>query len=180
LGSATLQFERAHRLAPRDAGIRHNLEVVRAAQADALTPAPEFFLARWWRLVFQSLPAGGWAALGLLLLWSGMGGLIVWLLGRTRRQKKWGFLTGLALLAAAALPFALGASRVAWQKGGDAAVILARECSLRASPDTLGQELRTLREGLTVRLLDQFDEWRKVRLPNGEEGWLPAEAMEII
>ena len=48
------------------------------------------------------------------------------------------------------------------------------------APDYDSQEIITIHEGLKVRLLDQLSGWHKVRLPNGEVGWLPVDALEKI
>lgn len=180
LGRAVLNYERARLLAPRDPEIRHNLEVVRREIPDQLEQVPEFFLSRWWRIWREALSPGAWGVLGLLLLWAGIGGLALWLLGPRRQYRKWGFVAGVALLMLSVLPFALGAGRQAYRIDTDVAVILSENVVLRSAPDPQSQSILTLHEGLTVDLLDTIGDWYKVRLSDGEQGWLPMEALEEV
>ncbi len=180
LGRAVLNYERARLLAPRDPDIRHNLAVVRQEIPDQLEQVPEFFLSRWWRNWRETLSPGAWGVLGLLLLWAGIGGLALWLLAPRRKYRKWGFLAGVILLLLSALPFGLGAGRQAYRSDTDIAVILSKEVVLRSAPDQQSQSIITLHEGLTVDLLDTIGDWYKVRLPDGEQGWLPMKAVEEV
>ncbi len=180
LGKAILHYERARLLAPGDSDIRHNLAVARAALQDELAPLPEFFLYRWWDALRQLLSPAGWSLIGLLLLWAGAAGLGLWRLGRLRRHRKWGFVAGLSLLLLSVLPFALASSRQNQLLDSGLAVILSEETTLRSAPDALSQDMLPLHEGTTVELLDRIGDWYKVRLPNGEEGWLPMTDVEEV
>jgi tetratricopeptide (TPR) repeat protein len=180
LGKAILHYERALILDPGDEDILHNLDVARRQLTDDLDPVSEFFLRDWWHAMRMWLPSGAWSALAITLLWLGLGGLTLWLIGKTRKQKKVGFIAGVSLLSICILPFMLASSRSAFEADSMQAVILAKETTLHSAPDSVSQEILRIHEGLKVRLLDAIGDWKKVRLPNGEVGWLPDEAMEEI
>ena len=177
---AILNYERALLLRPHDRDIRHNLEVARAQLQDELEVLPEFFLLRWWRGLAFIFSATAWSIVGLVLLWLGIGGLVVWLFAGERRQKVRGFVAGLVMLILAILPFALALSRVNMQQHSRTAILMAPEMVLRSAPDPESAEVLTIHEGLKVDLLDQISDWYKVRLQNGEEGWLPQAVVEEI
>ena len=180
LAPAVLHYERALLYRPHDRDIRHNLSVVRAQLPDELDVLPEFFLQRWWRGLALTLSAAWWSILGLILLWGGVSGLIAWLLAGERRWKVRGFVVGLSFLVLCTLPFALAASRVKIQENSGLAILMVPEMVLRSAPDAASAEVLTVHEGLKVELLDQIADWYKVRLQNGEEGWLPQGVLEEI
>jgi tetratricopeptide (TPR) repeat protein len=180
LGKAILNYERAQIKAPKDADIKHNLKVARQQLKGDLEVLPEFFLTHWWHNTRMGLSASGWGIVALLLLWLGLAGLIVWILVPTRKHKKLGFVLGILLLILFVLPFSLALSRASFEKNTEVAIVTEPEAILRAGPDEESTTVLELQEGTKVFLLDQIDNWYRVRLSNSEEGWLLAEKMEEI
>lgn len=177
LGKAVLHYERAARLAPNDKDIKHNLSIVNAQIKDKLETLPNFFLIDWWNGLRQQLSSNTWAAIGIALFWLAMATLIVWQIGKTRTQRKWGFFIGITLLFISILPISLAAANT---KDSEQAIVIVEEIALKSSPDELSASILLLHEGLKVNLLDKIGDWYKVRLPNGDEGWLSNEIIEII
>lgn len=180
LGKAILHYEKALQLAPSDDDIQHNLEVAYALQKDEMEPLPAFFLSSWWRGLRSQLSTNSWTIFGILLLWVAAGGFLLWLLGKERAQRKRGFLVGVIALVLCALPFSLAISRKSFDQHSKEAVVLAREAQLHFAPDTDSQVVLNIHEGLKVDLQDRISDWYKVRLPNGEVGWLPVEVVAEI
>ncbi len=174
LGRAIWSFERAAALDPDDEDTRYNLtqarkladrrvhDKIEGADRDpvwmravaALGPATETWL-------FVSLYLGFFVALGAL-----------WL----RRQR--GDHTR-ALLAATASILAAGALLSGLLLAGRAlldripfGVILPDAVAVREGADTNYRTSFELHAGLRVRLLDRDQEWLRIRLPNGLEGWV--------
>ncbi len=179
-GRAILHYERASLLAPGDKDIRYNLNLVRRQLEDEIEPLPEFFLSHWWKKGRMALSSTAWGAVALALSWAGFIGLILWQLGKTRETRKKGFLAGLILLVLGVLPFSLALSRLSFEKNTGQAIVLEKTASLRSAPDEAGTEIFLLHEGAKVSLSEQLSGWWKVRLANGETGWLEAKVMEKI
>lgn len=180
LGKAILNYERALVADPHNEDARYNLNLARSNIKDPLTELPPFFLARWWSALRQLLSANGWAVVTLCLLWIGIAGLIVWLLARARNYKKQGFITGVVLLTLCIIPFALALDKAGMEEHSGRAILLTDEIALRSAPDGESAALLPLYEGTKLELLDVLGEWTKVRLINGEQGWLPTETFEEI
>lgn len=180
LAKAILHYERARQSAPGDEDIKHNLAVARAQQTDAIEPLPEFFLSAWWKSIRARLTTSGWSILGLLLLWWSAAGFILWLWGSTRTWRKRGFVAGFVLLGLSVLPFVLAISRAQYDNHSGEAILMAQETALRAAPDEDSRAITTIHEGLKLELIDQIGEWYKVRLPDGEVGWMPQQAVAVI
>lgn len=180
LGKAVLNYERTLTLAPRDAQARDNLAIAQARTVDIIQPLPDFFLTRWWRGLQQSLSANAWSWIAILMLWLSVGGFVVWLLFSQREQKKRGFLAGMVCLVLFGTTFVLAAQRNATQQNSSQAIILEKQTNLKDAADADSPDILELHEGTKVRLLDQIGEWHKVRLPNGEQGWLAEGSFEEI
>ncbi len=180
LGPAILFYERAALLQPADGAIRHNLRIATQAQINQMQSTSGFFLRRWWRTVTNLLTTNGWAILGATLIWLGIAGLSFWKLGGSRKIRKWGFWSGWSLLLVSFLAISIAWGQNYFDRQNPYAILMADEQTIHIAPDGRSETLLTGYEGLKVRLLDQIGDWKKIRLPNGDEGWLPARTVEQI
>ncbi|NNF57077.1 MAG: SH3 domain-containing protein [Rhodothermaceae bacterium] len=169
VGCAVLHLERAHRLRPGDATIRHNLRLAHDRADVDLGP----------RTLMQPLlrAVGLTGLLGLsgAFYVATIGLLSAWFWTRRLVLRR-----GLIVLAPlAALLIVL--STVAWREHhAPEAVILAAETPVRAAPTPDARERATLRAGHLVRLTAQQGEWAEIRLADGTRGWLPSRTVEAI
>ena len=181
-GKAILNYERALLIstAKSRSDIKYNLDLARENLPDDIEVLPPFFLKRWKENVRQVTSSKGWSILALLFFWLGLGGFVVWLKGESRERRKIGFVVGLALIVFCAIPFYLAIDSLSVEKSSGLAVIMTTEVNLRSAPDEVSTSTLLLHEGTSVELLDQIGEWYKVKLLNGEQGWLPMNALEKV
>lgn len=180
LGKAILHLERAFIQTPKEEDVIHNLALAKSKLKDDISEIPQFFLLRWWRQLALMASATFWAILGLVLLFLGACNLILWMKGKTREQRKRGFLIGLPVFLLGLLPVLLALHRVNIEEASPFAILQPEEVTLKAAPDKDSAAIFDLHEGTKVEILDQIGEWYKVRLLNGDQGWLPMEVIERI
>ncbi len=188
LGHAILHLEKAYKLAPYDKQVEKNLELIRNEQVDGLLPLPTFFLYEWWHKIAARLQPDIWAVLAIVLAILGAVGFIFWFRFRKSTQPptwypKWHrrFLLGSPVVLLLALLFVLFAnSRNQALANFDKAVLLAPEVALYAAPNQESTVDLTLHEGLRVRILDNYEGWRKIELVDGRSGWVQKDTLEAI
>jgi len=182
LGKAILNYERALLISNVEnrVDIKYNLELARKKLPDDIESLPQFFLKRWKNNLKQLATSKSWTMFALLFFWIGIGGLVVWLKGKNRLQKKIGFVGGLAILMFNALTFLMAIDGANEERNSSSAVIMSSEVNLRSAPDEVSNSIFLLHEGTSVELLDQIGEWYKVKLLNGEQGWLPMKVLEKV
>ena len=76
--------------------------------------------------------------------------------------------------------FALAYDSFQIQKKSDVAIIMSKETLLKSLPDEISNELLPLHEGTKVKIIEKITSWYKVRLDNGEIGWIIESALEEI
>ena len=179
-GKTILNYERALLLAPNDKAILQNLELAKSETVDEIAVLPNFFLARWWTQIRELTNSGIWSILAILLFWLGIGGIILWILGKERTQRKRGFLGGMTILGLSLLIFSLAFSNYQLQQESGSAIIMSKETSLKSLPDEISNDILPLHEGTKVEITDKITSWYKVRLDNGEVGWIIESALEEI
>lgn len=180
LGKAILNYERALLVSPRDADAHFNLEIANAKKVDDLDQIGKFFLTEWWQGLHKFFSASIWGILTLLSLWAGIAGLILWLFGANRNQKKQGFIGALTLLTLSLFLYFVSNSQAKFEKNSRTAIVLTQVIEVKNGPDAESTAVLEVHEGLKVELLDEIGEWYKVKLSNGDQGWLPKNSLEEI
>ncbi|MDZ7877652.1 MAG: SH3 domain-containing protein [Saprospiraceae bacterium] len=178
-GRSVLNYERAARLAPTDTDIQTNLLVVRGRVTDDIEAVSEVFFVKWYRLLRSAFMADTWAVFGLFFLWLACGAFAVWLLGTQRVWKKRGFVVGCVALPLSLLTLLMtdNATKINEATFG---IVMSKETVFRNAPNESAAVTATLHEGVKVELLDRIGGLSKVKLANGEEGWINATDVEKI
>ena len=178
---AILNYERALKLDPSSADIKHNLQYANEFIQDNIESVPEFFLKEWFRAFARLLPADAWAVLFLVLLAAALALLLLFFLGRSTSARKAGFYGAIA--AAVLCLLCILSSRTQYNQAVNSAdaIIVRAVTSVKSSPsDGTAKDLFILHEGAKVHILDSVGEWINVELPDGRQGWLPQTDLEII
>ncbi len=189
LGPAILQMEKAKKLAPYDKEVRKNLDLLRNEQEDGLLPIPTFFLYDWWHRIAARLQPDTWSVLAIFFTFIGVALLMSWLWFPngpstpawypTKRAAQLPFY-GATLILLAILFIFFASSRTKALTRADQAVILPKKVDVHIAPEDDTEVDFQLHEGLRVRLLDDFEGWRKVELVDGRTGWVLEDAVGVI
>ena len=179
-GKTILNYERALLITPNETVILHNLSLAKSNTIDEIVVLPSFFLTRWWTQIRNITHSGFWSLLGILFIYVGIGGIVLWILGKERITRKQGFFGGMMALGLSIMIFALAYDSFQIQKKSDVAIIMSKETLLKSLPDEISNELLPLHEGTKVKIIEKITSWYKVRLDNGEIGWIIESALEEI
>ena len=180
LPDAILNYERAKRLAPTDPDIAFNLALANEHITDHIEPLPELVITKAWNAFLYGLSADGWATLCLLLIALSAAMLGLFLMSSRPALKKLGFVLMLVLLAAGGLSWVCASRVQRTLTAENQAIVFTPSVTVMSSPDKDGTKLFVIHEGTKVEVLEQRSEWLRISLPNGNEGWMLAEAVEII
>ncbi len=178
---AIISYERALRLSPADADIKHNLQMARSKTVDKIAPESEIFFVTWYHAVINLMSANGWAKASLGCLALAILLMLLYLFSNRLRVRKIGFFGGIL----AVFVFVL-AIIFAWQQQckmvtHDQAIITVSAVSIKSAPFQGGKDIFLLHEGTKVSIIDDtMNEWKEIRLSDGKKGWVETDKMEII
>lgn len=180
LPDAILNFERAKRLSPADPDIAFNLALANERTTDRIEPLPELGITRAWNAFLYGFSADGWGILALLLFAMAAVMLGLFLMSGRPGLKKGGFLLMLFFMVVGSLSWVCAWQVRASMMSVDEAVVFTPTVTVMSSPDKDGTKLFVIHEGTKVSLLESNSEWIRIALPDGNEGWVMAETVEII
>ena len=181
MAQSILWYERALKLDPSDADIRHNLEYARSLTQDRIEEVPEIFFEQWGHAMCYLLPSNTWAVLCLVFLAAAVAMALLFLLGSTAGRRRVGFFVGIACLLLAFL----GWDFAQWQRqealAQDRAIVMRPVSSVKSSPSAeSAKDLFILHEGTRVKILDNVGSYSNIELGDGRQGWIPSADIEVI
>ena len=181
IAHSILWYERAIKMDPSDADVRHNLDYARSLTQDRIEEVPEIFFEQWGHAICYLLPSNTWAVLGLVFLAATVALALLFLLGSTPGRRRVGFFVGIACLILAFL----GWDFAQWQRqealAQDRAIVMRPVSSVKSSPSAEGaKDLFILHEGTRVKILDNVGSYTNIELGDGRQGWIPAGDIEVI
>jgi tetratricopeptide (TPR) repeat protein len=167
-----LWYEKALLMNPFEEDIRYNLEIARSYVTDRFDTIPELFVLRWFRMMSLVLDSNGWAVFTVLFFALCLVLLLLWLFSDKPGVKKITVSAAIFSIAFAllSLAFYYGNRSITIKK--QAAVILSPAETGMSSPGTGGKELFVIHEGTKVKIEEEAGEWIRIRLPDGNVGWI--------
>jgi tetratricopeptide (TPR) repeat protein len=173
LPKAILYYEKARLLAPWDEDILQNLAIANTRIVDKIESIPEFFLRRWLNSLSGSLTPDHWALAALILFALSLASLYLYLAGHRYGIRKLGFTSAIVLFALSMACLMFMRSRKQAVKYSQGAVVMVPVVSVKSSPDEQGTNVFSLHEGTRVVMVDSVQQWKEVKIPDGNRGWVP-------
>jgi len=177
---AILNYERAKRLRPDDEDIKFNLKIANLKIVDKIDTVPQFFMVEWYNNIFGLFSSGTWSIFIIIFSWFSFAALITYFIIWNNLIRKISFFAAIVgfFIAISCLIFAFEQS--VEEDANNEAIIFTASVYIKSSPDDSSTDLFILHEGTKVLLLDVVGSWRKIKLRNGNIGWLPDNTIEII
>jgi tetratricopeptide (TPR) repeat protein len=173
-GVAILNYEKARIFLPRDADLNFNLGYVRDRLQDAVEPpGPPLQSVFFWLDSMSPNELFALFAVANLLFFAA-------LILRIFIKEEWAFVMLIVLLVAwlgAGVSFGVKCYQTAYD---DRAVIISKEASVLAGPDTKDTELFRLHAGTVVRTDKREGGWTLIRLTADKRGWVPDSSIGMI
>ncbi len=180
LAQAILNYERAHRLNPSDPDIQYNLRMANLNTIDKIEPVPQLFYERWWNEFVTGGSVNIRSAWVIGLLWLALAVSAIYLFTFQVTIRKSAFFISLIVLFSALFAWYLTHLQYRSLNYKNAAIIFTESSYVKSSPDAKSANLFLLHSGTRVEILDDLQGWRKIRIANGNEGWVEANSLEVI
>ena len=165
-------FEKAKRLAPNDEDIRVNRAFAQNMTIDAIEVLPTSQLKTLQNRVFSALSLESWALLTVLLAWLLLAAIVAYLTFRSSRSKRNFFALAMLFIVGFIGSFSIAMSVYNQQEETVEAILFSKKVEIRSEPNERSEILFLLHEGTQLQVLDELQEWQKIRIANGSEGWI--------
>ncbi len=178
LAPAIYNYEKALMLSPSDEDILFNLKIANSRITDKIDVVPELFFQRWWKSFYRLFPGDTWALFSLIFFGLFLSALGIFLLSRRVTYRKIGLWAAVVFLVLASFSFAFAWKDQSRQTEKRNGIIFEPAVVVKSSPDEASVDLFVLHEGTKVEIQDKLDKWVKIKIANGNVGWLPATTLK--
>lgn len=180
IAAAILNYERAKTFNPDDEDVNYNLKIAYSNTIDKIEPIPLLFYQRWWQSFLNTLPTGAWSILAVSLLWISLAVGIAYLFAKTVSFKRNAFLAAINLLILAGVCYYISLASHRLIYGNHGAIVMDPSAYVKSSPDDKSTNLFMLHEGTKVEITEEIEGWKKIKIANGNVGWVATDKVEKI
>ncbi|NER17246.1 SH3 domain-containing protein [Spongiivirga citrea] len=167
-------YEKALQLAPNDDDIKSNLAFAQNMTIDAIDVLPEAGFSKIFNGWIAKLSYNSWARIAVICTFIFVLAFITYYFSHRANQKRYFFILSFIALACLILSVVFAFQQKAMQAKDKPAIVFATETQAKTDPNFTSEPVFVLHEGTKVQVLETFEDWKKIQIANGTEGWIPA------
>jgi tetratricopeptide (TPR) repeat protein len=174
VGPAIFYYEKALQLNPDNADIKNNLVFAKRLALDNIEPLPKTVWQKLKENYLQSLTYNEWAV--VVIVFSFLAGVLflLYYFSFSSLRKRLFFITSMVSFLFLFFSLAITYNQYSFDKNTKEAIVFAEESEIRNAPTFNSEEVFVLHEGTKVFVLDAVDDWKKIKLIDGKQGWIIA------
>lgn len=180
LAASILNYERALKLDPSHDDAKHNLEFAESRTVDKIDSLGSVFLVDWWNAIANITSADAWAWIAISLFVVLLVSLSLYIFVRKMWVRKVGFSVAIVALFFTLISILCAYTRYEVETSKSEAIVFSQTVTIKSSPDSSGNDLFILHEGTKVNIKSTLGEWVEISTSDGNSGWMPASAIEVI
>ena len=181
IANSILFYEKSLKLDPTDKDVINNLKMVNNAIIDDIAKIPESFINIQLSKLSNNFSYSTWGLISIIFSFLFLLIFVIYFFSKEPIIKRTSFalLFILSLLIGSTLKISLDS----YEKNHleKYAIIFSSKIEIKAEPNMRSENLLTLHMGTKVKIINTFnDEWLKIKLVNGQEGWISKNEIKII
>lgn len=180
LPNAILYYEKALKLKPKHSDAAYNLELTQQYITDKIEVVDVFFLKKWVMGVRHTFTSDQWATVSVITFIVFILLLLVFTFSGSVALKRISFFVGGVFLVVSVVGFWSAQKSKSEQVDKIEAIVFSPSVTVKGSPDDRGTDLFILHEGTKVGVIDSVSKWKRIKLIDGNVGWLPASSIKNI
>ncbi len=180
LAASILNYERALKLDPSHDDAKHNLEFAESRTVDKIDSLGSVFLVDWCNAIANISSADAWAWIAISLFVVALVALSLYIFVRKMWVRKVGFSVAIVALFFTIISMLCAYTRYNVETSKAEAIVFSQTVTIKSSPDNSGNDLFILHEGSKVKIKSTLGEWVEISTLDGNSGWMPASAIEVI
>ena len=165
-------FEKAKQLDPNDEDIIINSNFAKNMTIDAIEKLPESQIVTFQKKIYGIFNFSYWSYLTVILFWIFSGFFLVYVFIKSASLKQTFFFIAFGILIFFMISFLITYSIEEKEKNTNFAILFSNQKDIWSEPNQQAELLFSLHEGTKVEVLDILENWKKIRIANGSEGWI--------
>ncbi len=173
-------YEKALLLKPNDSEIKNNLGYARNMTLDAIDTMPEMGLSRFYKKLTGIFSFDQWAYAAVVFMILFVVLYIAFSYFKYSTRKRISFIASLVFLVTSLVSVAFAFLQFNEFQADRPAIVFADEVTIQSDPNDRGQAVFELHEGTKVNVLEDYNDFFKIRIADGKTGWIPKESVKLL
>ena len=165
-------FEKANQLDPDNEDLNINSAFAQNMTIDAIEAIPKSQLVQIQQSIFSLFSLSVWSKITVIWIWLFVLFFLAYLFLKATQLKRIFFFISLLSLILFMITFPITFSVDQQQKNTQYAILFSSRVDIWSEPNQRGEIQFVLHEGTKIQLLESLEEWNKIRIANGSEGWI--------
>ncbi|OEK09539.1 ion channel protein [Flavivirga aquatica] len=173
-------YEKALHLAPNDSDIKNNIAFARNMTVDDIDVIPEVGFSKIIKSISNKMSFDAWAKVAVGFVFCFVILFLAYYFVYSTLNKRLAFIgsTLSLLLLFVALFFAFHKYNI--DKKDNPAIIFAQESKVKSEPNIRSEESFRLHEGTKVQVIDDVNNWKKIKLSDEKTGWVSSKDVKLL
>ena len=164
-------FEKAKSFNLKDEDIEINLAFANNMTIDSIDPLPKSDLLKFREFLFGLFSLNQYGFIIILFSWLTAIFFGLYLFNSKPSNKRFYFSFTILSILFLISSFSISSLKSSIEKEEIFGIIFDRKIEVWAEPNFRSENLFSLHEGTKVQLMDSLQEWKKIKIANGAEGW---------
>lgn len=173
-------YEKALLLSPNDKEIKNNLSYARNMTLDAIEIMPETSLSKIYKAVSGIMTFDQWSYTAIIFMFLFVLLYIAFYYFKYATSKRIAFISSIASLFISVMVAVFAFVQYNDFKDDQPAIVYDSEVQIKAEPNKRSEAIFVLHEGTKVNVLDELNEWKKIKIVDGKTGWVSSESIKLL
>lgn len=165
-------YEKALQLNPGDDDIQNNIEFARNMAIDDIEEVEQTGIGQWVNGLISIFSFSTWAVLGISFSVLFVVLFLFYYFSHTPLYKRILFGAAIASVILCIVSVLFAFQQKSYIEDNQYAIIFSEEAEVRDEPNLRGESSFELHEGTKAKVLEDFQQWSRIELANGAQGWV--------
>lgn len=180
IGPSIYYYEKALKLSPNDSEVLNNLAFANNATIDIIEPLPKTIFAKWDTAISGLLDYEGWAWLSVMAMMLFSVLFLSYYYVGVSSKKRLLFVASMLAILIFITSIVMSFRVYERQLNDRPAIIFAESTEIKNEPNMGSETTFVLHEGTKVQLLETEDNWVRIVIADGKEGWMPSSDLKEL
>jgi tetratricopeptide (TPR) repeat protein len=177
---AIYYYEKALKLDPLNEDAQFNLAFAKRMTIDAIEELPKSFLQKFSENVTEKLSFDTWALIAVNASFLASLLFLLYHFSSTSRKKLFYFNTTIFAVFVMLISVFFAFDNYDTVQINRTAIIFSAKAEIKNAPTNSSDEVFELHEGTKVIILDELDNWKKIKIADGKVGWIRDDELKEI
>jgi len=180
VGPTIFYYEKALKLNPLNEDVKNNLIFAKRLALDTIEEVPKTVFQRFNKNYLQKLSYNEWAIVVVLFSFLTSLLFLLFYFGYSSTRKRIYFTTSGISFIVLIFSLFITYNQYSQAKNKKEAIVFVEKTEVRNAPTLNSEAIFTLHEGAKVFVLDTIDNWKKIRIADGKQGWIIADEIKLL